>query len=179
MSTLLYSNTALLLIDWQERLFPAMPEQIRDRNLKQTTTLKWLAEQESMPVIVSEQYPKGLGPTVASLGNVNAIAKTHFSAMKNTMFCSALEQTKATNIILTGMETHICVAQTCVDLCAKGYTVWVPADAVLSRRKLDWQFGLQRMQNVGAKIVSAEAILFELLQHSKDANFKQISRLIR
>ena len=173
------TNTTLLLIDWQERLFPAMPESIREYNLRQTSTLCWLARELSMSVIVSEQYPKGLGPSLAALEVEDAIEKIHFSAMQEPIFAQQVRESNSKNIILTGMETHICVAQTCRDLIDAGYDVWVPADAVLSRAKLDWHYGLQRMQGMGAMIVTAEAILFELLDKAGGAAFKEVSRRIR
>jgi nicotinamidase-related amidase len=179
MHKLHYTNTSLLLIDWQERLFTAMPQHIRERNLRQTKTLKWLAEQKQMTIITSEQYPKGLGSTIESLEVKAAVPKLQFSAMRNPIFSSLVLQKVTQNVILTGMETHICVAQTCAELCQKGYDVWVPADAVVSRAKLDWKFGLKRMERMGARIVTTEAVLFELMQHSKDPIFKEISRMIR
>jgi nicotinamidase-related amidase len=173
------NNTALLLIDWQEKLYPAMPETIRKYNLRQTVTLSWLAKERGIPIVVSEQYPLGLGCTLPELEVENAIEKVYFSAMREPVFKNKVEEIGAQSIILSGMETHICVLQTCQDLMASGYEVIVPADAVLSRKKLDWRWGLERMKDMGAKITTSESILFELLGSSKDPQFKEVSRRIR
>ena len=120
-------------------------------------------------MLASEQYPRGLGPTLPQL-NVDApVQKTRFSAAE--ALEPALAATARRQVIVCGMETHICVAQTCADLISSGYDVVVPADAVLSRRKLDWHYGLEVMAGLGASISTAEALLFELLgkalQHLK------------
>jgi len=179
MNALDFSNAILLLIDWQERLFPAMPDRISETNLRQATTLTWLAKQMKIPVLVSEQYPRGLGKTLASFEIENAIAKVHFSAMKEPAFAQRFTEVERQQVIITGMETHICVAQTCRDLRSAGYDVWVPSDAVLSRRKLDWHHGLENMRSMGATITTSEAVLFELLQKAGGATFKEVSRRIR
>lgn len=172
-------NALLLLIDWQERLFPAMPELISERNLHQASTLTWLAKQLKIPVLGSEQYPKGLGKTLPLFEVQDAIAKVHFSAMKEPDFALRVTESGRQQVIITGMETHICVAQTCRDLLSAGYEVWVPSDAVLSRRKLDWHCGLDSMRGMGASITTSEAILFELLQKAGGSIFKEVSRRIR
>jgi len=173
------ANTALLLIDWQEKLYPVMPETIRKYNLKQTITLSWFAKERGIPIVTSEQYPLGLGHTLPLLEAEEAIEKVNFSAMKEPLFKNKLDEFGVKCIILTGMETHICVLQTCQDLIDSGFDVIVPADAVLSRRKLDWWFGLERMKSIGAQITTSESIFFELLGSSKDKYFKEISHRIR
>jgi hypothetical protein len=173
-------STALLaVIDWQERLFPAMDESKRGHALARASDLVWLAGELEVPVLVSEQYPRGLGPTLAELGVDGAIPKTHFSALGEPAFKAALEGVRRNQVILTGMETHICVAQTCRDLRMQGFEVWVVADACLSRRELDWEMGLRRMMDDGARIVTAEAVLFELLGEAGGPVFKELSRRIR
>ena len=180
MHTGLSQQTAsLVAIDWQERLFPAMPEDIRGRALKHAGTLLWLARTLQMPVWVTEQYPKGLGHTLPELGVTQAFAKTAFSAWADPVFQDAFARDARRQVVLTGMETHICVAQSARDLLAAGHEVWVVADACLSRRRLDWQLGLERMRADGAKIVTAEAALFELLGEAGGPVFKEVSRRIR
>ena len=132
-------KTALMLIEWQEKLFPAMPERIRSQNLKQVCTIHWYAHAIGMPIFASEQYPRGLGSTLIQIGVNNAFPKLHFSALKDEVFAENFLRNKPDNVILTGMETHICVLQTGLDLLSLGVNVQVPVDAVLSRRKLDWK----------------------------------------
>ena len=172
-------HCALLFIDWQERLFPAMAEGVRDTNLKHAVNLHWLARKLNVPVLFTEQYPKGLGRTLQALDSQAAFEKTSFSAMHDPNFAKAVSQMERKTLILSGMETHICVAQTARDLRAAGYTVVVPADAVLSRRKLDWKMGLQRMVSVGCRLDSAEGILFEWVGQAGTPIFKELSKRIR
>jgi len=169
----------LAIIDWQERLFPAMNPDFRDDALGRVANLKWLAQSLEMPVVVSEQYPRGLGPTVPDLAVEGAIAKTTFSAMEEPAFAAAVAAAGRSHVLLAGMETHICVAQTCRDLIAAETTVWVVADACLSRRRLDWELGLDRMRADGARVVSAEAALFELVGDARSPWFKALSQRIR
>ena len=172
-------KTALMLIDWQERLFPVMPEGIRDRNLKQVSTLHWFAQETGMPTFVSEQYPKGLGATLSSLEVTGAISKTHFSAMKEEVFANKVKENLPETVILTGMETHICVLQTGLDLLGLGCRVQVVVDGVLSRRKLDWKTGLGQLKKAGAELVTTEGVLFAHLEKAGGVLFKDVSRRIR
>ena len=173
------SSTLVAVIDWQVRLFPAMEESRKSHALARTQDLIWLAGALDVPVLTSEQYPKGLGPTLPELGIETAFSKTSFSAMQEPTFADAFAASGRNQVVLTGMETHICVAQTCRDLRAKEIQVWVVADACLSRRPLDWQWGLERMREDGARIVTAEAVLFELLGQAGGPLFKEVSRRIR
>tara|TARA_B110000037_G_C16988055_1_gene451873 strand:- start:162 stop:683 length:522 start_codon:yes stop_codon:yes gene_type:complete len=172
-------KTALMLIDWQERLFPVMPEGIRERNLKQVSTLHWFAKETGMPTFVSEQYPKGLGATLSSLEVTGAISKTHFSAMKEEVFANKVKENLPETVILTGMETHICVLQTGLDLLALGCRVQVVVDGVLSRRELDWKTGLAQLEKAGADLVTTEGVLFAHLEKAGGSLFKGVSRRIR
>jgi nicotinamidase-related amidase len=172
-------TAALAIIDWQERLFPAMDESHRVHALARAVDLAWLSRSLDMPVLTSEQYPRGLGSTLPALEVRDAIAKTHFSALGEPAFVEALKTTERRQIILVGMETHICVAQTCRDLLSSGYEVWTIADCCLSRRELDWTWGCHRMAEDGARVVTAEAALFELLGVAEGPLFKELSRRIR
>ena len=169
----------LLAIDWQERLFVAMPEKLRDSALRQAENLLWMARTLQMPLWVTEQYPKGLGPSLPQLEVTQAFAKTTFSAWADPDFRAAFTQGARHQVMVTGMETHICVAQSVRDLLAAGHEVWVVADACLSRHRLGWQLGLERMRGDGAKIVTAEAAMFELLGEAGGPVFKELSRRIR
>jgi nicotinamidase-related amidase len=165
----------LFVVDFQERLFAAMPEGERDRARRNASNLVWLAGELGWAVLASEQYPQGLGPTLADLGVGGATPKTAFSALREPGF----PVTEGEEIVLFGMETHICVAQTVADLRVAGKRVRVVADACLSRRKLDWKLGLAAMERVGADIVTAEAVLFAAVARAGTPLFKELSRRIR
>lgn len=173
------SNTALVIVDWQEKLYRVMDEVRREKGLKAACNIKWLAEALGLPVLVSEQYPKGLGPTVLPLRVDGAVEKVTFSAMATEEFATQLEKLEVEHVVVIGMETHICVAQTSRDLVEKGYSVWLIADACLSRNELDWQLGVERIRSDGARIVTSEAVLFELLGTAASPHFREVSKRIR
>lgn len=178
------AHTALLLIDWQERLFDAMPEGPRADARIRAGHLRWMAGELGLPILASEQYPRGLGPTLPELTVPNPIEKLCFSALRAPEFARRLadafsRESGARDVIVCGMETHICVAQTCRDLHAAGFRVWLVADACLSRKKLDWRLGIDRIRGDGATVVTAEAVLFELLGEAGTPLFKELSRRVR
>jgi nicotinamidase-related amidase len=168
-----------MVVDWQERLFPAMAADRRDAALRAAENLVWLARELGMPILVSEQYPQGLGPTVASLRVSEAVPKTHFSAVQEPAFAARLDAVAADEWVVVGMETHICVAQTVADLRARGVATRVVVDAVLSRRELDWHVGVERMRDLGASIDTAEGVLFGWLGQAGGPLFKELQRRIR
>ncbi len=170
---------ALMLVDWQERLFPVMEESRRDDALRAAVNLRWLAGELGLPVLASEQYPQGLGPTLPQLTVEDAVPKLSFSAMGEPAFVERVRADAADEWVVCGMETHICVAQTVLDLRAAGQSVRVVADATLSRRPLDWQLGLDRMRLAGAAVDSAEGVLFAWLGRAGGPLFKELSRRIR
>jgi nicotinamidase-related amidase len=172
-------RAALVIIDWQARLLSAMNTGFRETHTGRIANLKWLSENLNLPVVVSEQYPRGLGSTADALGVTGAISKTCFSAMREPAFKRTFSDTGRDQVVLVGMETHICVAQTCADLLEQGCSVWVVADACLSRRRLDWQFGLDHMRDLGARIITAEAALFTLIRDAKSPLFKELSKRIQ
>lgn len=131
-----------------------------------------------MPALVSEQYPKGLGPTAPELGIEEGeemmIEKTVFSAARADGFdLSGREQA-----IVCGIETHVCVSQTVHDLLGQGVEVHVPADAVGSRHQLDYERGLERLERAGAVVSTVESALFELLERAGTPEFKEVQKLI-
>ena len=172
-------NATLLLIDWQTRLFDVMPTLFRDKIRSNAENLLWIAQMLEIPTVQSEQYPRGLGPSLSGLNTPDPVEKTSFSAMVTPEFAATLKELDRKQVILTGMETHICVAQTCRDLLDAGYDVWVVADAVLSRRSLDWQLGIESMRTDGARLTTTEALLFSLLRDANNPYFKDASRRIR
>lgn len=172
-------NAALLIVDWQEKIYRVMLESQREQALKAATILKWMAEATDMPVLVSEQYPKGLGPTVLPLRSQPTVEKVTFSAMATEDFATQLRQLGRDHVIVIGMETHICVAQTCRDLVEAGHTVWLVADACLSRKELDWELGVERIRQDGARVVTSEAVLFDLIGTAASPHFRELSKRIR
>lgn len=176
------ADTALLVVDYQERLCQAMPRKALDRHVANATHLLTLAARLEIPVLATEQYPQGLGPTIEpirSLLPADPHPKTMFSALRDPATAHALRETGRRTIVLTGMETHICVFQTARDLIASGWTVQVPADAVVSRAKQNWRLGLDLLRQAGAVITNTEAVLFDLLKEGRGEVFKEISRRIR
>jgi nicotinamidase-related amidase len=182
-ATLDQARTAVLLIDYQELLFNAMPESIRDQNLRQATTLLHAARVMDLSVIVTEQYPGGLGPTLGPLRGVyeamTPYPKLDFSAAEVDEVIQDLEAAQTTDVLIAGMETHICVLQTVMQLQARGLKCHIMTDAVISRRTLDWKRGLELCQAAGADLSTVEIALFRLLGTADADHFKAISRLIR
>jgi nicotinamidase-related amidase len=180
-------RAALLLIDWQERLVPAMPPAIHEVKLRNAVILCHAAARLGLPIIQSEQYVKGLGPTVAPLLEalaplgeaVRRFEKNTFSCVPAPELQHALKATGRTQWLVCGMEAHVCVFQTVRDLCSRGLTVHVAQDAVMSRRKDAWRTALGLMQTAGAVITSTETMLFDLLGCAGTEEFKAVSRLVK
>jgi len=178
---ILKENTIGLFIDIQERLFPHMQEMdLLEQNLITLTTgLKVL----EIPFLVTEQYTKGLGFTILPLKmafeNHSAIEKTAFSCCDEPLFVNALSATGKKNVILCGIETHVCILQTALDLLEAGYQPIVIEDCVSSRKLSDKQTAIKRMRQEGVIISSLESLLFELTRYSGTETFKAISKLVK
>ena len=175
------SRTLLLIIDVQERLLPVM--QHRSTLLRRVTRLVEGAEILGVPVACSEQYPRGLGRTVAPLADklthaVCCIEKTRFSAVGPELVAQ-LEQQGITSVVVAGLESHVCVLQTCLDLLDRGITVAVCQDATSSRREVDRQAALARMTQAGVLPVTVETVLFEWLGDAGDQAFKSLRSVIQ
>ncbi len=176
------SDSVLVVIDIQQRLAAAMPEKILNKVVENTQLLLRSAELLNVPVIVSEQYPKGLGPTVNTLemtDDCHLIEKTCFACTANHHFNDKLKKLNKTQLILTGMEAHICVTQTAIDLLNKNYQVFIASDAVCSRKNSHYKNALQRLQHSGATITNSESIAFEWLRDARHEQFKAVSKLIK
>jgi len=137
----------------------------------------------SVPVIVTEQYSKGLGATVPELtkqfsDNVTVVEKTAFCATDVPAFVSSFEKTERKQVVLVGMESHICVLQTALALQSNGYQVFVVEDAVSSRSKANQYNALQRLRSAGVIISNVESVIFEWLEDSSQADFKTLAQLI-
>jgi nicotinamidase-related amidase len=137
----------------------------------------------NLPIIITEQYPKGLGHLIPllreTIGKYGPIEKITFSCFGEDSFVDELKRLKAKSLIITGMETHICILQTALDALQQGYKVHLPEDAVCSQRKSDWQVGIEKMQRAGVIITSTETVIFELLERAGTPEFKAISKIIK
>lgn len=178
------NNCLLLVIDVQERLSAAMPPDVIPGVVRNTCTLIEAARMFNRPVFVSEQYPSGLGPTVPEVRaalqeGIVPVEKLAFSCCEAPVLSAELARHTQRDVILCGMETHVCVLQTALDLLKRGRQVYVAADAVCSRTKLNWKIGLDLMRQAGAVIGSTEAFAFGLLGAAGSEQFKQISRLVK
>ena len=175
------AKAGLVVVDVQERLLPPIFEQ--QRVVQNTVRLIQGATVLRVPIFATEQYRKGLGATVPEVaGAIPGFApmeKLAFSACGATGFIPALKRKKVSEAILCGIEAHVCVSQTCLDLLDEGFRVFVVADAVSSRTPENCRFGLDRMRAAGAVIVSTEMVLFELLEQAGTAEFKQVLTLVK
>jgi nicotinamidase-related amidase len=175
------SRAGLVVVDIQERLLPAMFE--KERVLRNAIRLMQGAAILGVPVFATEQYPKGLGASVPEIANGVAgtpfFPKTTFSALGAEGFTEALRARQVSQAILCGLEAHVCVSQTCLDFLEQGLEVFVAADAVSSRTPENMQYGLQRMREAGAIIVSTEMALFELLEKAGTEEFKKVQAWIK
>jgi nicotinamidase-related amidase len=175
------ANAGLVVVDVQERLLPAIFEQ--QRVIQNTLRLIQGAGVLQVPIFATEQYRRGLGPTVpevaAAIPGFAPMEKLAFSACGAAGFIPALKTRNVSEAILCGIEAHVCVSQTCLDLLEEGFRVFVVADAVSSRTPENYRFGLDRMRAAGAVIVSTEMVLFELLEQAGTEAFKQILSLVK
>ena len=173
MRTLDRERAALVVVDVQEAFRPAV--QAFDEVVENTRRLMDGARVLGIPVVVTEQYPKGLGRTVEELGEVSPVEKSCFSAARADGF--ALDGRD--QALVCGIETHVCVSQTAHDLLERGVEVHVAADAVTSRTDANKQVGLHKMEQSGAIVTSVETALFEMLGEAGTEEFKQVQRLIK
>ncbi len=136
-----------------------------------------------IPIIWVEQNPKGLGPTIPEiadlLSDVQPIAKLSFNCCRNDYFVQALKATARDQVLLAGIETHICIYQTAIGLLSQGYEVQVVTDAVSSRTAQNKEVGLQKMRDAGVSLTSTETALFELLEVAEGERFKEILKIVK
>ena len=174
-------KAALVIVDVQEKLVPQMKflEQM-EQNIK---ILIASARRLGIPILMTEQYPKGLGGTIAGIAgelpDVEPVAKVTFSCWGDEAFRSRLEGSGRKQVILTGIETHVCVVETTLDLLAAGYSVYLPTDALCSRRKQNWQTGLRLARSAGAVLTCTETVFFQLLGRSDTPEFKELINLLK
>ena len=178
---ILREKSAGLVIDIQERLFPLIHN--HDQVAKNASILIQGLQSLAIPVLLTQQYTKGLGNTIAQIqelfGGREHIEKVAFSCCDEPTFREQLEALDRKFIIITGIETHVCVLQTAIDLLELGMIPVVIEDCVSSRRENDKKQAIRRLHREGAIISSYESVLFELLRYSGTEDFKAISRLVK
>lgn len=170
---------ALLVIDVQDRLLAAIPNRhwVVDHALRLVRAARVL----DVPVLATEQYPERLGPTTDRLAAElpDRAAKRTFHACDAPGIAEALVERKVRHVTLAGIEAHVCVAQTAIELLGRGYRVQVPVDAIGSRYPLDAEVALRRMERAGVVLTTGEAVLFEWAETSTHPRFKEIAALVR
>lgn len=170
-------KSCLLLIDVQEKLTPYVmqPEKLVQR----CHWLMRLAKEMDVPLLVSEQYPQGLGHTVEPLQPLiteKCISKVHFSSYREPTFIQHWQDLNKQQVVITGIETHVCVLQTAMDMKSSGLDVFVVVDAVSSRHEIDHKYGLKRMKQAGIHLVTAEMVFFEWARQAGTPEFKALSQ---
>ena len=181
-NTLDAARSALVVIDMQESFRSAIPDFAEAA--RRIATAVSGAQLLRVPVVVTEQYPKGLGRTAAEIAAALApgdepVEKTAFSSCGAQEFVARLEQTGAKQILVCGIEAHICVNQTTHDLLARGFQVHLLTDCVTARTARDREAGISKMQRSGALPSTVELALFELLRDARHEQFKAVQKLIK
>lgn len=177
--TLNNTNCIFFMIDIQTKLLNAMNN--KEGLIKQASILNKAAEILEVPVVISEQYVKGLGHTDDNIympTNTNVYEKTQFSVFTEEI-TKKLEELDKTNIVFYGIESHICVTQSALEAINKGFNVFIASDAISSRNVENIKLAFGRLEKAGCIIASTEMILFEILKDAKNPKFKDISRLIK
>lgn len=174
-------TSQLLLIDIQERLAPAVSD--GGRAVERAGLLLDAAALLGVPHTISEQYPRGLGPTVAAVleraDPARVFDKVHFSCQADDRLAAALAGAGRPEAVLCGMEAHVCVLQTALEMAEAGYRVRVVADAVASRKAPDRDLAIERMRGAGVAVVSSEMVVFEWLRTAGHPEFRAVSALIK
>ncbi|HSL88358.1 MAG TPA: hydrolase [Ignavibacteriaceae bacterium] len=174
-------SSALLIIDLQEKILPV----IRNIETVLENTVKLIKGFKAMqlPIYFTEQYPKGLGPTSQKikdeLEGYSAINKMSFSCSGAENLFEEFHKKKFSQIVVSGVESHVCVQQTVLDLLSNNFQVNLTADAVSSRKETDYNIALERMRTLGAQITTTESVLFELLEVCGTPEFKTVSKIIK
>lgn len=182
--TLDRERTALVVIDVQERLFPAMDADHREEVMRNIKVLTATARRLQLGMLVTEQYPKGLGHTLQEVkdtlpAEVQPVEKVAFSCLGVDAFRSRLAATGARQLLLAGIEAHVCVLMSALDLLAEGYAVHIVADAVTSRTQANWRLAMAQLRQAGAVVTTTETVLFQLLRQADTDDFRELARLIR
>ncbi len=176
-------STALVVVDIQERLVKAMDKSQISAAIGRCDILIQAALKLAIPVVVTEQYPKGLGPTVedlkSHLPSCETFEKTSFSCFGCAAFAKRIKALETEHIVICGIETHVCVQQTAFDAAALGMEVFIPADAVCSRNSQNKETSLRLMLAKGISVTSTESLIFSILRDSSHPSFREISRILK
>ncbi len=175
-------QAVLVVIDIQERLVPAMPQKVYLRLRSTVEMLVSCAGLLGIPVVTTEQYPQGIGHTVSELADAckdTVVEKVSFGCCGEPNFLAELKNIGRSQVIVTGMEAHVCVYQTVIGLLEDGYHVHLVRDAVCSRNKADYLAGVANAAQAGAVATTAETVLFQLLKKSTHEQFKAVSKLVK
>ncbi|AHE67006.1 hydrolase [Legionella oakridgensis] len=171
-------ESCLLLVDVQEKLTPYVIKP--DALVARCQWLMRLAHELHVPLLISEQYPRGLGHTVTALKELasagKCIDKVYFSSYREEAFVHCWQEINKKQVVIAGIETHVCVLQTAMEMKEAGIDVFVVADAVSSRYDIDHKYGLKRMKANGIHLVTAEMVFFEWVRHAGTAQFKALSQ---
>ena len=178
---ILAQDSLVFVVDMQEKLVVAMHE--KEELIERNITLLNGARAMELPIMLSQQYTKGLGNTLAEIyeaaGTTDFYEKKDFSCWDDEGIRKAIEATGKKNIIVTGTEAHVCVLQTCMDMKAAGLNPILVVDCIGSRKKNDRKFGVKRAMQEGITVTTAEAVLFELLRSAKSPYFRDISAIVK
>jgi nicotinamidase-related amidase len=180
------SRAALLVVDIQDKLAAAMPPQALEQTVRNVAVLIETARRMWLPIVVSQQYPRGLGATLPAIEDalrdaptLHRFDKMQFSAADTPDFTALAPKLGRDQWIVTGMEAHVCVYQSARGLVQRGYDVHVPCDAITSRTKQNFQVAQRLLDDAGALVTSTEVVVFDLLGTAADVEFKALSRLIK
>jgi nicotinamidase-related amidase len=176
---LVAKHGALLVVDMQDKLLKLIPD--HEMVIASVVSLIQGARLLHLPIWATEQYPRGLGPTTAAIAELipERPAKTTFHCCAVPQLLEQLYGRNVRHVTIAGIEAHVCVAQTALELLDLGFLVQVPADSVTSRHRIDWEFALRRLERAGAVVSTTEAVLFEWAETSERPEFKAISELIK
>jgi len=173
-------DIALIVVDVQEKFRPAIFE--FPRVIENCSKLVEAFKALKMPILHTEQYPKGLGKTVSELDKLfkeKPLEKTEFSCFGNAVFRKRLEDLDMHELVICGIEAHVCVLQTALDAIRLGYEVFLVEDAISSRKKTDWKTAVKRAQQSGAYRASTEMVIFQLLEKAGTEEFKEIQKIVK
>jgi nicotinamidase-related amidase len=182
------TRAALFVVDIQDRLVPAMPPEVVARVIKNTNIMIEACAPLGLPIVVSQQYPKGLGATAQAIEEalskvppiqLHRFDKLEFSSAASPAFAALAPKLGRDQWIVCGMETHVCIYQTARDLVARGSAVHVVADAVCSRTKANWRIGMSLIERAGGIPTSTEVCVFDLLERAGTEEFRALSRAIK
>jgi len=181
-NTLEPEDSLLLIIDLQEKFKPVIEKW--DEIVSNTAKLIYTFRILDLPIIITEQYPEGLGSSVAEIKNAlgdeyKPIKKVEFDALSNPRIMLKVEEKDRKNLVITGIEAHVCILQTSLSALQRGYRVHLPWDAISARKESDIELAMRRLEQAGALTASTEMIIFQLLKSSKNPKFKEVQSVVK